>query len=83
MVINTEPAGYQASATLKLDNPTTTKSLQAKPAGPNKLFAKPDAVYGDWRDGLVRDGYAVVKGAIPRDRADQYGEEIMSYLETL
>lgn len=26
-------------------------------------------VFGDWRDDLVRDGYAVVKGAVPPSRA--------------
>jgi hypothetical protein len=83
MVANTEPARYQASSTLKLDNPAANKPLQAKPAGPRKLFSEPGTTYGDWRDDLVRDGYAVVKGAIPRERADQYGEEIMSYLENL
>ncbi|CEI63388.1 hypothetical protein FVEN_g85 [Fusarium venenatum] len=81
MVANTEPVGYQTISTLKLDNTTASKPLQAKPAGPRKLFSDASIIYGDWRDDLMRDGYAVVKGAIPRERADQYGEEIMSYLE--
>ncbi|KAM0538736.1 hypothetical protein ACHAO7_012228, partial [Fusarium culmorum] len=84
MVANTEPASYQAaSASLKLDNPTTSKPRQAKPAGPRKLFSDLNATYGDWRDDLQRDGYAVVKGAIPKERADQYGEDMMSFLENL
>lgn len=83
MVANTEPSGYPYTSTIKHEKPTSNKSLQAKPAGPRKLFAQPGATYGDWRDDLVRDGYAVVKGAIPQERADQYGEEILSYLENL
>lgn len=40
-------------------------------------------IYGDFRDDLVRDGYAVIKGAIPRDRADGYGEAFYTFLESL
>ncbi|KAM0544240.1 hypothetical protein ACHAPJ_011929 [Fusarium lateritium] len=82
MVANTEPAGYQAASALKLPDATANKPLQAKPSGPHKLFAEPGVTYGDWRDDLVRDGYAVVKGAIPRERAEQYGNDILTYLET-
>lgn len=59
------------------------KPLVPKPAGPHKLFSEKGVTYGDFRDDLLRDGYVVVKGAIPRDRADKYGEEMMSYLENL
>jgi hypothetical protein len=40
-------------------------------------------IYGDFRDDLVRDGYAVVKGAIPRERADRYGRDFYDFLESL
>jgi hypothetical protein len=39
--------------------------------------------YGDFRDDLIRDGFAVVKGAIPRDRADGYADKMYSFLEDL
>jgi hypothetical protein len=39
--------------------------------------------YGDWRDELARDGYAVVKGAIPRERALVYADRMLGLLETL
>ena len=42
-----------------------------------------DPTYGDWRDDLVRDGFAVVKGAIPRERADKYADKMYSWLEGL
>lgn len=58
-------------------------NLTPKPAGPNQLYKKEGAVYGDFRDDLVRDGYAVVKGVIPRERALAYGDEFFDYLENL
>lgn len=39
--------------------------------------------YGDFRDDLLRDGYAVIKGAVPRDRALKYVDEIYEWLEEL
>ena len=50
----------------------------------HKLFTRgPDHKYGDFRDDLVRDGFAVVKGAVPRDRADSYANELYKFLEDL
>jgi len=40
-------------------------------------------VYGDFRDDLERDGFAVIKGAIPRERADVYAEAMFKWLEDL
>lgn len=42
-----------------------------------------DSKYGDWRDDLARDGYAVVKGAIPQERALKYADQMCSWLERL
>jgi hypothetical protein len=42
-----------------------------------------DAKFGDFRDDLARDGYAVVKGAVPRDRALKYADDMFSWLEGL
>jgi hypothetical protein len=42
-----------------------------------------DPKFGDWRDDLARDGYAVVKGAVPRERALQYAGQMYSLLESL
>lgn len=60
-----------------------TVSRVAQPAGPNKLFTDLDATYGDWRDDLLRDGFVVVKGAIPKERAEKYQDDMLSYLENL
>jgi len=42
-----------------------------------------EAPFNDWRDDLVRDGFAVVKGAIPADRAASYVDELHTWLEDL
>lgn len=42
-----------------------------------------DQPYGDFRDQLTRDGFAVVKGAIPREKALKYADEMYSWLENL
>lgn len=90
MVIATDYNSPGAAATITVPAPkkpeTTSSSatpIVPKPAGPNKLFAKEGVTYGDFRDDLVRDGYVVVKGAIPRERADKYADDMMSYLENL
>ncbi|ETS78617.1 hypothetical protein PFICI_10679 [Pestalotiopsis fici W106-1] len=38
--------------------------------------------YGDWRDELFSQGYYVVKGAIPRDRAIQYQQRAFDWLKS-
>ncbi|KAK4897982.1 hypothetical protein LTR27_004366 [Elasticomyces elasticus] len=40
-----------------------------------------DPKYGDWRDELLANGYAVIKGAIPRDNADKYAAQMYDWLE--
>ncbi|KAI9925828.1 hypothetical protein MW887_005634 [Aspergillus wentii] len=40
-----------------------------------------DNTFGDFRDDLARDGFAVVKGAIPRERALKYAGDMHSWLE--
>jgi hypothetical protein len=50
----------------------------------HKLFTRgADHKYGDFRDDLIRDGFAVIKGAIPRERADGYADEMYKFLEDL
>lgn len=65
---------------------TTTKTapitLMASDGEAMKVDGK-DVKYGDWRDDLTRDGYAVIKGAIPRERADKYADKMYSWLEGL
>jgi hypothetical protein len=42
-----------------------------------------DVKYGDFRDDLLKNGYAVIKGAVPRDRALKYADDIYDWLEGL
>ncbi|PYI12703.1 hypothetical protein BO78DRAFT_402582 [Aspergillus sclerotiicarbonarius CBS 121057] len=65
---------------------TTITSLTPTPGtstkGQNRmtLDGKPTS-YGDFRDDLNRDGYAVIKGAIPLDRAKNYADAFYTYME--
>lgn len=42
-----------------------------------------DRHFGDFRDDLTRDGFAIVKGAIPKEKALKYADEMYSWLEGL
>lgn len=51
-----------------------------------KLFlrgGRAEASFRDFRDDLQRDGFAVVKGAVPRERANKYAEQMFQWLEDL
>ena len=67
----------------------TAKSEPAKiqeliKAGNQKLRVDgSDPAYNDWRDDLVRDGYAVVKGAVPKERALSYASRMLGLAESL
>lgn len=37
----------------------------------------------DWKADLARDGYAVVKGAVAKEKAATYAERMYQYLEGL
>ena len=51
--------------------------------GPLHMDGTTDSSFGDWRDDLIRDGYAVIKGAVPRDRALSYADRMLSLAESL
>ena len=67
---------------------TTTTIQSVSPAltlssgGRMKLDGQPTQ-FGDWRDELNVNGYAVIKGAIPRERAEAYSDKFYSYIEGL
>jgi len=61
---------------------TATSTHLTAPSG--RLFSQgPDVNYGDFRDDLLKNGYAVIKGAVPRERALKYADEIYDWLEGL
>ncbi|RMJ27111.1 Phytanoyl-CoA dioxygenase PhyH [Aspergillus sp. HF37] len=59
---------------------STTLNGSPQPARRMALDGRPTA-YGDFRDDLNRDGYAVIKGAIPLERAEKYSNAFYDYLE--
>lgn len=65
---------------------TTSTSQSIKLTAPQgqrmELDGKPTN-FGDFRDDLNRDGYAVIKGAVPRERAEAYSDKFYSYIENL
>lgn len=62
--------------------PPLSVTIKAEPT--SRLFADGAPThYGDFRDDLLRDGFALIKGAIPRERADAYGEQMFKWLEDL
>jgi len=75
------PLSYHLPNRLHATNRPTMASIVPKPSGPARTFSDLDAKYGDFRDDLLRDGYAVVKGAIPREKADAYADRMFEYLE--
>ena len=65
---------------------TTTNTTQAAPAQKLQRLQVDATIkpsYGDWRDDLIRDGYAVIKGAVPQERALGYADRMLALAESL
>lgn len=77
----------QQQITMTTTATTTTVMPEIQPklhlSSPEALKDGSKPTYGDFRDDLIRDGYAVIKGAIPRERADKYADSMYSWLEGL
>ena len=63
--------------------PANTSATTSVSGGSENLKLRLETSYGDFRDDLARDGFAIVKGAVPRQRADGYADKFYSYLEGL
>lgn len=73
------PSAIKVQPITELPTPSVKKLLSD-----NKLStSEHKTVFGDFRDDLIRDGYAVIKGAVPKDRADSYGSAFYDFLESL
>ncbi|KAL4807496.1 hypothetical protein BDV18DRAFT_102698 [Aspergillus unguis] len=59
---------------------TITETITVQHNVATRLDGK-DPKFGDFRDDLARDGYAVVKGAVPKERALKYASDMHSWLE--
>lgn len=60
---------------------TVTQALQRD--GRLQVDASAAPSCGDWRDDLIRYGYAIIKGAIPQDRALSYADRMLALAESL
>ncbi|KAJ5122208.1 hypothetical protein N7448_003340 [Penicillium atrosanguineum] len=70
------------TATITQSPDAATKLVRLSLGGPNAMRLDGlDPKWGDFRDDLARDGFAVVKGAVPRERAFKYADDMYSYLE--
>ncbi|KAH6898321.1 hypothetical protein B0T10DRAFT_504891 [Thelonectria olida] len=62
---------------------TSQPTLTLRPDGADRMKVDgTDRRYGDWRDDLIRDGYAVIKGAIPKERALSYANRFYGLVES-
>jgi hypothetical protein len=77
-----QPSWDSFRVVIEMATITETTTKLTAPVG--RLFSQgPNFKYGDFRDDLLRDGYAVIKGAVPRDRALKYADDIYQWLEDL
>ncbi|KAG7918960.1 hypothetical protein KL905_003971 [Ogataea polymorpha] len=83
--------------TLTLE-PTSTKSVRTYKDAPGIVVTKTKSVpnelieaasatlylhpHGDWRDQLIRDGYAVIKAAIPKQKAREYQQKAFGWMKS-
>ncbi|KAL4968217.1 uncharacterized protein BDV14DRAFT_197000 [Aspergillus stella-maris] len=58
-----------------------TENIAVQPDPVRMRLDGKDPRFGDFRDDLARDGFAVVKGAIAKDRALKYADEMFGWLE--
>lgn len=62
---------------------TVTESVTIPQVNVRMHLDGKDPTFGDFRDDLARDGFAVVKGAVPKERALKYADEMYTWLEGL
>ncbi|CBF78811.1 uncharacterized protein ANIA_07227 [Aspergillus nidulans FGSC A4] len=75
------PPPPPSSSTFRMSTATVTESVTITKDNVRMRLDGRDPKFGDFRDDLARDGFAVVKGAIPRERALKYADEMHSWLE--
>jgi hypothetical protein len=62
---------------------TTAPNAHDGPMNTSLAGAACRGMFGDFRDDLARDGFAVVKGAVPLEKAQAVTDKIYQYLEDL
>lgn len=74
----------QTQPTLKLKEEnigSLNLKSDSQPATAALLTINLDQHFGDWRDDLARDGFVILKGAIPRERALAYRQSFFDWIE--
>ena len=71
------------TTTTTITSQTPSPTINASKGKNRMLLDGQPTHYGDFRDDLNRDGYAVIKGAIPLDRARNYADAFYTYMEDL
>jgi len=61
---------------------TYTGEIFTLPPFPYADLLSSETPFNDWRDSLKSDGFAIMKGAIPRARALEYRERAFDWLES-
>jgi hypothetical protein len=70
----------QVAATI----PSDSKKISEHALANDRLWMSgQNGPIADWHKDLIRDGFAVVKGAIPKERADKYADQMFDWLENL
>jgi hypothetical protein len=65
----------------RLATPPPTETPSKGPVTDIGSIGLASIIYGDWRDDFYRDGYVVIKGAIPTERAAAYQSDALTWLE--
>lgn len=74
------PSAIETHPSADLPTKPSLQKILSSSKNPSSL---PEVVFGDFRDDLIRDGFAVVKGAVPKTRADGYARDFYAMLEGL
>lgn len=64
-----------------IDDSTTSTPPSGRSLPPFKYRNLLQGNFGDWRDQLREDGYCVLPGVIPRDKALEYRQRAFDWLE--
>lgn len=73
--LETQAFNKMAPSRLATPPPSETPLIKGATVDPASIS------YGDWRDNFYREGYVVIKGAVPAERAANYQSEALTWLE--
>jgi hypothetical protein len=77
------PSATSSYPEVSVDIDKKTAAIAQLPTTDRLVASGLNGPIADWHRDLIRDGFAVVKGAIPRERADGYANDMFTWLEDL